>query len=264
MENAYIRLTVGVSAFLAAAAAIAAGPLGAKGVERKLEARARAEIENAGIDWATAHAEGAAIRVSGLAPSQSARLSAQEALSGVGARLIDISEISVKPQIVAAPVSAPLAEIDAVGPAETEPAPPQESVRAPVAAAKDCRSAMKSALNGRRITFGLESYTLGATAREILDELADEMKACAGLAIDIEGHTDTAGPSGVNLRLSARRATAVADYLAARAPATNFTVKAYGETRPIASNRTLEGRRANRRIEFSLPAGDAETETSGR
>ena len=101
-------------------------------------------------------------------------------------------------------------------------------------------------------------------AREILDELADEMKACAGLAIDIEGHTDTAGPSGVNLRLSARRATAVADYLAARAPATNFTVKAYGETRPIASNRTLEGRRANRRIEFSLPAGDAETETSGR
>ncbi len=67
----------------------------------------------------------------------------------------------------------------------------------------------------------------------------------------IEGHTDNVGSADYNLRLSARRASSVRSYLIEKfgiAPA-RLTTKGYGMARPVASNKTKEGRQKNRRIE---------------
>jgi len=69
--------------------------------------------------------------------------------------------------------------------------------------------------------------------------------------IVIEGHTDSTGSEGLNLRLSRDRANAVAEYLIANLGMSHSRVKSvgYGKNRPIANNDTAEGRAQNRRID---------------
>lgn len=66
----------------------------------------------------------------------------------------------------------------------------------------------------------------------------------------IEGHTDAVGPASYNLDLSYRRALAVRAFLVENGipGARSFAVKAMGESKPVASNSTSEGRRKNRRV----------------
>jgi len=256
VENAFLRLTIGVFVFLAAAAFVAAGTLGAKGIEKRLQSRADSAIEGGEFDWAQVRADGATIRLSGVAPSDGDRISAIDALSNLGARRIDVSAASATKiedeRAAAIPEPAPVIETSSAS---------REIIAVNAETVEECRKALRNTLNEQRITFKLESASLSDAARAILDDLAVQLLPCEGLSIDVEGHTDTAGPSYTNLRLSERRAYAVAQYIAPRAPETKFSVKAYGETRPIASNRTLEGRRANRRIEFALSEKDAESES---
>jgi len=85
------------------------------------------------------------------------------------------------------------------------------------------------------------------------------------LRMEIAGHTDSQGRETMNEALSKSRALAVLNALRDRRVATSsFTAEGYGETKPIASNDTEEGREANRRIEITLvrPEPIAETETT--
>lgn len=66
----------------------------------------------------------------------------------------------------------------------------------------------------------------------------------------VEGHTDARGSDAYNLRLAARRARAVARVLRADLPRTRVGVRAYGETRAVASNAAAAGRALNRRVEL--------------
>jgi OOP family OmpA-OmpF porin len=67
----------------------------------------------------------------------------------------------------------------------------------------------------------------------------------------VGGHTDSIGSDEYNLRLSQRRAEAVAAWLAAHGiAAARLTAKGFGESKPVADNRTAEGRQRNRRIEI--------------
>lgn len=70
----------------------------------------------------------------------------------------------------------------------------------------------------------------------------------------VAGHTDNLGDRESNQRLSIARASAVRDWLmeAAATPASAFAIQGYGDTRPIADNRTPEGRARNRRVEITL------------
>ncbi len=94
----------------------------------------------------------------------------------------------------------------------------------------------------------------------ILDSIAPVLKdnADRGLKIEIAGHTDSIpviySPYGDNQRLSEARAEAVKSYLVGRCglPTEMFLCNGYGDTHPLASNSTLEGRAMNRRIEFRL------------
>jgi OOP family OmpA-OmpF porin len=74
--------------------------------------------------------------------------------------------------------------------------------------------------------------------------------------VDVEGHTDDRGPAAHNKDLSNRRAAAVVDWLVARdIERSRLTSHGYGQTRPIDTNATEEGRQNNRRVEFHIVGG---------
>ncbi|MDH5493799.1 MAG: OmpA family protein [Myxococcales bacterium] len=86
---------------------------------------------------------------------------------------------------------------------------------------------------------------------ELLNTVAQVMQDFPDIAVEVQGHTDSRGNDGYNLRLSQARAEAVVEYLVGRGiGAQRMTARGYGETRPIESNRRARGRAANRRVEF--------------
>jgi len=77
--------------------------------------------------------------------------------------------------------------------------------------------------------------------------------------VTVEGHTDDTDTVAFNQKLSQRRAEAVRDYLAGKGVANErMEAKGYGQSRPVASNDTEEGRRANRRVEFKVTMKEGE------
>jgi outer membrane protein OmpA-like peptidoglycan-associated protein len=100
---------------------------------------------------------------------------------------------------------------------------------------------------------------LSQTARARLDTVAVALKGAPDKQIVIEGYTDDTGTDAVNLPLSEARAQEVRSYLISRGvPEGNIMAKGFGPTRPIASNKTVEGRATNRRVEIVVPSGAAE------
>jgi outer membrane protein OmpA-like peptidoglycan-associated protein len=71
--------------------------------------------------------------------------------------------------------------------------------------------------------------------------------------LKLEGHTDNVGDDAANLKLSEERSTSVASYLISKGIASSrIEVYFYGETKPISSNDTEEGRKVNRRVEMNF------------
>jgi len=71
--------------------------------------------------------------------------------------------------------------------------------------------------------------------------------------LSISGHTDSVGSASSNQRLSERRAKSCYDYLTTKGiSARQMSYAGYGETQPVADNKTKEGRQANRRVEFNV------------
>jgi len=113
--------------------------------------------------------------------------------------------------------------------------------------------AVVAAVNLGAFRFASGSYDVPAGAQPLLDAAARALVARPDARIVLHGHTDDVGPPGANLALSARRAAAVRDGLVARGVAEErLTTRGHGDTRPVASNATAEGRFLNRRIEFEL------------
>ncbi len=103
------------------------------------------------------------------------------------------------------------------------------------------------------ILFDTNSTALGPGARDRLNQVADILNRYPKTRVVIEGHTDSVGSESYNLRLSERRAESVADYLISQGVERfRITTIGYGETRPVASNATPEGRLQNRRVELKI------------
>lgn len=118
---------------------------------------------------------------------------------------------------------------------------------------EECELRIKSITEISKITFEPGSATIDAAALGTMDRIADVLKECGDLELEIQGHTDSQGREVMNLELSQARAESVLNELRARRVLTRgFTPKGYGETAPIADNKTEEGREENRRIEFVL------------
>lgn len=107
-----------------------------------------------------------------------------------------------------------------------------------------------SAVQRTVISFAFGGNTLAGEARAALDRVADYLLADASVGrVVIEGHTDNVGFRRYNESLSRQRGELVRDYLVAKGVEKDkVVIRAYGEDKPVASNRTESGRAANRRV----------------
>ena len=105
------------------------------------------------------------------------------------------------------------------------------------------------------VNFNSASAELTPSAISILEKQADKLKTLPDSTFMILGHTDSSGPEALNLALSRQRAKTVQDYFIRQGvDAGKLGFEGFGETRPIASNRTATGRKKNRRVELRLDA----------
>ncbi|MFT6089694.1 OmpA family protein [Sulfitobacter sp.] len=118
---------------------------------------------------------------------------------------------------------------------------------------EECEAQIGAVIAKGKITFEPGSATIDASALGTMDQIAGILKECGGIALEVQGYTDSQGREEMNLALSQSRAQSVLNELRARRVLTaSFVAKGFGEENPIASNGTEEGREANRRIEFRL------------
>ncbi|QDK43514.1 hypothetical protein DOM21_19045 [Bacteriovorax stolpii] len=103
------------------------------------------------------------------------------------------------------------------------------------------------------LTFKTGTISVGAGANKELDHIVAVMKNHPKATARIEGYTDNVGLPANNIALSSKRAMAVKDELVFRGVrSSRIETVGRGESDPIASNKTTEGRTANRRIEFVI------------
>lgn len=113
--------------------------------------------------------------------------------------------------------------------------------------------AIKQTFELKGVNFEFDKATLMVNAKHILDKAADTLKGQPSMQVEIAGHTDSMGPDEYNQNLSERRANSVRDYLIEKgANGDNLTAKGYGESEPVATNDTPEGREENRRVELRI------------
>jgi len=121
----------------------------------------------------------------------------------------------------------------------------------PALAVNECQPEFTGLLGKGRILFETGSAELSKQSVALLDHLIEVVQRCRDASIEVAGHTDSQGSPESNLDLSKRRAEAVTTYIGeAGVDTSRITSAGYGETNPVASNDTPEGRAQNRRIEF--------------
>ncbi len=127
--------------------------------------------------------------------------------------------------------------------------------------AKDCNCAEKfsyvialpSTMPYGNIQFEFDSSAIRTSSYQLLDAMSADLRS-TGSKIVVAGYASSEGTAGYNMVLSLNRANAVKNYLIqSGVNREKITVKAYGETNPIADNSTEEGRILNRRVEFKKP-----------
>jgi outer membrane protein OmpA-like peptidoglycan-associated protein len=107
------------------------------------------------------------------------------------------------------------------------------------------------------ILFDVNSSQLRPVARTNLEKLAKILNKYPDTDVLIEGHTDSTGGADYNMQLSIMRANSVGGYLTQQQVTGNrLKMMGYGETQPVVSNSTADGRQANRRVEIAVFAND--------
>ncbi|WP_282027228.1 OmpA family protein [Ruegeria faecimaris] len=153
-----------------------------------------------------------------------------------------------------------------------EPPKPADSLPDP----ELCEDQLAEVQASSKIAFEPGSATVAADSRDTVNQIAEILRECGPIRIEIQGHTDSQGREEMNQQLSQARAQSILNELRGRRiPTSSYSAVGYGETQPIADNDTEAGREENRRIEFrlirpepiansetGLEALEAETETS--
>jgi outer membrane protein OmpA-like peptidoglycan-associated protein len=113
------------------------------------------------------------------------------------------------------------------------------------------------------IHFGFDKDTLTKDAKADLDKMAEAVPNTKGYILTVEGATDSVGSADYNYELSQRRASAVIQYLASEhgIPAHKIYLIGLGKDKPVDTNKTREGRAANRRVDVHLMSNTAEGAT---
>jgi outer membrane protein OmpA-like peptidoglycan-associated protein len=136
-----------------------------------------------------------------------------------------------------------------------EPAPPPPPAPAPPPPPPAPVAKRKIVLRG--VNFDFDKSNIRPDARPILDEAIKVLKSEPQIKITVDGYTDSIGTEAYNLKLSDRRASSVARYLEAGGIAANrLDPIGHGESDPVATNETAEGRAQNRRVELNVVGGN--------
>lgn len=163
--------------------------------------------------------------------------------------------------LMVADTSAMDAEAEAAARAEAEAAARAEAEAEAVAKTEADRLACQKSLNdtmaGKSILFATNKADIREASHALLGEIGVVLERCKSVVtvkgLTIDGHTDDRGDAEYNQGLSQRRADAVKAYLVTQGVnASLITANGHGETKPVASNDTAEGRAQNRRITFTI------------
>ncbi|MES2428347.1 MAG: DUF6089 family protein [Bacteroidota bacterium] len=112
------------------------------------------------------------------------------------------------------------------------------------------RKVVRDAIKNLEFDFG--KSTIRAHSYPSLDRVA-ALLVNKNFSLKLAGHTDNVGSNDANLRLSKDRSESIKSYLVSKgANASRIEATGYGETQPIATNKTAKGRQLNRRVEFTL------------
>lgn len=105
------------------------------------------------------------------------------------------------------------------------------------------------------VLFDVDKYDVRVhpEAEEVLKNLAIVLKEMDVKNFEIDGHTDSDGSDEYNQVLSEKRANSVKNFLVSQGVNAEITTKGYGESKPVASNDTAEGKQKNRRVEIIIP-----------
>ncbi len=127
---------------------------------------------------------------------------------------------------------------------------PRENFGCPVIS-EEVKKKVNMAAN--KILFVTGSAKLQTKSFKGLNEVAQILKDNPGMSLNIDGHTDNVGSDEKNQVLSDNRANSVKAYLVSKGvEESRISAQGYGETKPIADNKTAAGRQKNRRSELTL------------
>lgn len=139
-------------------------------------------------------------------------------------------------------------EINSTKPKETKV---QEAKRQQL----ECQAMLNKQIASRHINFAFNSSKISQNSYAILDDIAKTLQRCDlnGKILEIAGHTDSRGSQRYNLQLSQKRSENIKNYLVRQGvDANKLKAVGYGESMPIADNKTAAGRALNRRTEFNI------------
>jgi len=130
-------------------------------------------------------------------------------------------------------------------PMKEAPPPPPPVAQAPPPPAKKMVE-----LHGPQFDFN--KAALKPDGKKRVDTAVQTMKDESSLKVSVDGYTDSIGSDAYNLKLSERRAQVVKDYMVSEGvSASRITAHGYGKSKPVADNKTAEGRAENRRVEIN-------------
>jgi len=182
------------------------------------------------------------------------------ALANVGPNVTDASGNPVRDAsgacIVGSGVNHP--DCNPVKPVPAKPAEPAKPA-APAAPAAPTppkpapTSVKQSVVIQADALFDFDKSVLRPDGKKSIDDAVAKMKGVDVEMVIATGHTDSVGSDAYNQKLSERRAAAVKDYLASKGiPAAKITTIGKGESQPVATNKTAEGRQKNRRVDIEF------------
>lgn len=178
------------------------------------------------------------LRIDGATESAAARDRVRAAIARLPAPFVGVERISAPEPAAAAP--GPAAPGDIVDLSE-------------IADAVVCQDLFDRLTKDDAISFGKGEAVIEKESYPLLERLAVAARRCRSLRVVVTGHTDDTGEAEANVKLSEKRAQAVADFLVLRGVETvRVEARGAGGAEPIAPNDTEEGRAKNRRIAFQI------------